>query len=163
MIEKFDLNIFGRRKVYVAVCPEFDELCGRFLFYQGRGEEYCILEYETYQKWEDMADAVTTRIKERRTGYCGYLILFCHSNKLLNRTELKPETLNTERLLNMMPELTNWCAHETSHVFDKLCHDLAMKQKVTEFKAYFHGYVSECCMKAICRYIKNEIKNINNK
>ena len=107
MIEKFDLNIFGRRKVYVAVCPEFDELCGRFLFYQGRGEEYCILEYETYQKWEDMADAVTTRIKERRTGYCGYLILFCHSNKLLNRTELKPETLNTERLLNMMPELTN--------------------------------------------------------
>ena len=122
MIKEFNgLDLF-RRKLWIAVCSQYDEISSSFTVeVNGKQEE---LSAERWNEWCSKALGVTIRAVNKKSSKLGYLVIMLHQ-------------------FDKGSELVGVMTHESCHVSDFLQEDIGVTNGDTEINAHISGYVAE--------------------
>ena len=122
MIKEFDgLDLF-RRRLWIAVCSQYDEISSSFTVeVNGKQEE---LSSERWNEWCEKGLCITIRAVNKKSLKLGYLIIMLHP-------------------FYKGSELVGAIAHESCHVSDFLQEDIGVTNGDTEINAHLSGYVAE--------------------
>lgn len=122
MIKEFDgLDLF-RRRLWIAVCSQYDEISSSFTIeVNGKQEE---LSSERWNEWCEKGLCITIRAVNKKSLKLGYLIIMLHQ-------------------FDKGSELVGAIAHESCHVSDFLLEDIGVINGDTEINAHITGYVAE--------------------
>ena len=120
MIKEYDLGLL-RRKVWVAVNTTREELNSLLSFQT---------DHETYEELSDYrfkdfltSNAVTGRVRDKKEGYFGYLVLLCKN-------------------FDKGSDLVDCIAHEACHVSDYVQGYLGCSTTDPEMNGHITGYVA---------------------
>jgi len=134
MIKEFDLGVF-RRKFWVAINPEFEEMKEKLLYLSSRDEYIELLSY-TYDDMK-VDDGGLFRVITKEDGEKGYLLFI----------EDKPDDI---------VDLVDTISHESGHLSDRLIEDISEEKVGTETNSHIIGYVAGKVMETILEYRKQK-------